>query len=250
MISDPQGTVMALFLAFCRIGACLMVMPGFSSARLPMQIRLLLAMALSMAILPLLWDTIYPLVKTDTITYLKFIFFESLVGATFGMIAHLYVLGMQFAATAIGTAISFTGPPVQDALEDTSENQLSSMLSYGVLLLLFILDFHHVVFRAIVDSYASIPLGGAMSVQRMLISLTDTLVASMNIALRVASPFILYGFLFNVAIGLINKLAPQIPVYFISTPYALGGGLLLLYFGIAALVNQFASGFFRVFANM
>ncbi|RIU50153.1 flagellar biosynthetic protein FliR, partial [Klebsiella pneumoniae] len=146
--------VMALFLAFCRIGACLMVMPGFSSARLPMQIRLLLAMALSMAILPLLWDTIYPLVKTDTITYLKFIFFESLVGATFGMIAHLYVLGMQFAATAIGTAISFTGPPVQDALEDTSENQLSSMLSYGVLLLLFILDFHHVVFRAIVDSYA------------------------------------------------------------------------------------------------
>lgn len=250
MISDPQGTVVALFLAFCRIGACLMVMPGFSSARLPMQIRLLLAMALAMAILPLLWDTIYPVVKAEPVTILKFIFFESMVGATFGMIAHLYVLGMQFAATAMGMAISFNGPPVQDVLEDTSENQLAGMLSYGVLLLLFILDFHHVVFRAIVDSYATIPLGGAMSVQRMLISLTDTLVASMNIALRVASPFVLYGFLFNVGIGLINKLAPQIPVYFISTPYALGGGLLLLYFGIAALVNQFVTGFFRVFANM
>lgn len=250
MISDPQGTILALFLAFCRIGACLMVMPGFSSARLPMQIRLLTAMALAMAILPLLWDTIYPLVKAEPVTILKFIFFESLIGATFGMIAHLYVLGIQFAATAMGMAISFSGPPVQDILEDTSENQLASMLSYGVLLLLFILDFHHVVFRAIVDSYQSIPLGGVMSVQRMLISLTDTLVASMTIALRVASPFILYGFLFNVAIGLINKLAPQIPVYFISTPYALGGGLLLLYFGIAALVNQYVTGFFRVFANM
>ncbi|WP_284777034.1 flagellar biosynthetic protein FliR [Agrobacterium sp. lyk4-40-TYG-31] len=250
MISDPQGTVVALFLAFCRIGACLMVMPGFSSARVPMQIRLLLAMALAMAILPLLWDTIYPVVKSDPVTILKFIFFEFMVGATFGMIAHLYVLGMQFAATAMGTAISFTGPPAQDVLEDTSENQLASMLSYGVLLLLFILDFHHVVFRAIVESYVTIPLGGAMSVQRMLISLTDTLVASMNVALRVASPFILYGFLFNVAIGLINKLAPQIPVYFISTPYALGGGLLLLYFGIGALVNQFVTGFFRVFGNM
>lgn len=250
MISDPQGTVVALFLAFCRIGACLMVMPGFSSARLPMQIRLLTAMALAMAILPLLWDTIYPVVTVDAITLLKFMFFESLIGATFGMIAHLYVLGMQFAATAMGMAMAFTGPPVQDVLEDTSESQLASMLSYGVLLLLFILDFHHVVFRAIVESYTSIPLGGAMSVQRMLISLTDTLVASMNVALRVASPFILYGFLFNMAIGLINKMAPQIPVYFISTPYALGGGLLLLYFGIAALVNQYVTGFFRVFANM
>lgn len=241
---------MALFLAFCRIGACLMVMPGFSSARLPMQIRLLLALAISLALLPLLWDTIYPLAKTDTVTYLKFIVFESLVGGMFGLIAHLYVLGMQFAATAIGTAIAFNGPPVQDVLEDTSENQLSSMLSYGALLLLFILDFHHVILRAIVESYSSIPLGGVISMQRMLISLTDTLVASMNIALRVASPFILYGFMFNVAVGFINKLAPQIPVYFISTPYALGGGLLLLYFGIAALVNQFVSGFFRVFANV
>ena len=250
MISDPQGTVIALFLAFCRIGACLMVMPGFSSARLPMQIRLLTAMALAMAILPLMWTTIYPVVTTDAITLLKFMFFESLIGATFGMIAHLYVLGMQFAATAMGMAMAFTGPPVQDVLEDTSESQLASMLSYGVLLLLFILDFHHVIFRAIVESYTSIPLGGAMSVQRMLISLTDTLVASMNIALRVASPFILYGFLFNMAIGLINKMAPQIPVYFISTPYALGGGLLLLYFGIGAVVNQFVTGFFRVFANM
>lgn len=250
MIPDPQGTIMALFLAFCRIGACVMVMPGFSSARLPMQIRLLLALALAMAILPLLWDGIYPLVKIDTISFLKIMFFESLIGATFGMIAHLYVLGMQFAATAIGTAIAFTGPPTQDVLEDTSENQLASMLSYGVLLLLFILDFHHVIFRAIVESYTSIPLGGAMTAQRMLISLTDTIVASFNIALRVASPFILYGFLFNTAVGLVNKLAPQIPVYFISTPYALGGGLLLLYFGIAALVNQFVTGFFRIFASM
>ncbi len=250
MISDPQGTIMALFLAFCRIGACVMVMPGFSSARLPVQIRLFLAFALSLAILPLLWDTIYPVARGDNITFFRYILFESLIGATFGMIAHLYFLGMQFASTAIGTAIALNGPPAQDVLEGTSESQLTSMLTYGTLLLLFVLDFHHVVFRAIVESYSSIPLGGMISMQRMLITLTDTLVAAMNIALRVASPFILYGFLFHVAVGLINKLAPQIPVYFISTPYALAGGLLLLYFGIGAVVNQFVNGFFPIFANM
>ena len=241
---------MALFLAFCRIGGCLMALPGFSSARLPMQIRLFLALVLSMAILPLLWDTIYPVAKGETVIYFRSMLFETLVGAMFGLIAHIYLLGMQFAATIMGTAISFTGPPAQDVLEDTSESQLASMLTFGVLLMLFILDFHHVVFRALVESYSSIPLGGVITMQRMLITLTDTLVAAMNVAIRVASPFILYGFLFNVAIGLINKLAPQIPVYFISTPYALAGGLLLLYFGIAAVVNQFVNGFFAVFANM
>ncbi|MEK1866815.1 MAG: flagellar biosynthetic protein FliR, partial [Ensifer adhaerens] len=30
MITDPEGTVLALFAAFCRIGGCIMIMPGFS----------------------------------------------------------------------------------------------------------------------------------------------------------------------------------------------------------------------------
>ena len=39
-----------LFLAFCRIGGCLMLMPGFSSARIPMRVRLFVAMAASAAL--------------------------------------------------------------------------------------------------------------------------------------------------------------------------------------------------------
>ncbi|TIO84716.1 MAG: flagellar biosynthetic protein FliR, partial [Mesorhizobium sp.] len=35
-----QGVVIAAFLAFCRIGACFMLMPGLSSARVPLQVRL------------------------------------------------------------------------------------------------------------------------------------------------------------------------------------------------------------------
>ena len=55
MITDPQGTVLALFAAFCRVGGCFMLLPGFSSARLSLQIRLFLAVAVSIAILPILW---------------------------------------------------------------------------------------------------------------------------------------------------------------------------------------------------
>ena len=45
MITDPEGTVLALFAAFCRVGGCFMLMPGFSSARIPMQIRLFVSVA-------------------------------------------------------------------------------------------------------------------------------------------------------------------------------------------------------------
>ena len=56
MIEDPQGTVLAVFAAFCRVGGCIMVLPGFSSFRVPVQVRLFLALGLSMALTPLLWD--------------------------------------------------------------------------------------------------------------------------------------------------------------------------------------------------
>jgi flagellar biosynthetic protein FliR len=250
MIPDPQGAVMALFLAFCRIGGCMMVMPGFASARLPMQIRLFMALALSLALLPMFWDVLYPPASAAPEVYLVTIFSETITGVVFGLIARIYSLGIQFAGSIIGMAIAFNSTPSGDIFEDNSDNALTSLLSTGALLILFILDFHHYMIKALVESYSTIPVGTLVGAQKSLISLTDTLSATFKIMLRLASPFILYGLLFNVVVGLVNKLAPQIPLYFISTPYALAGGILLVYFAIAALLDQFAEGFFTVFGNI
>jgi flagellar biosynthetic protein FliR len=251
MITDPQGTVLALFLAFCRIGGCFMLMPGFSSARLPMQVRLFLSLALSMAILPMIWDTLYPRGSSaDAATFAMLIASETLVGAVFGLIARLYTVGLQFAGTAIATAISFSGPPGSDIIEDTSESQVTSLLTLAGLLVLLMLNFHHIVIKSLIDSYTTIPLGGGIEPRRILITLTDTLSATFMIVLRLMSPFLIYSIMFNVAVGLINKMAPQIPVYFISTPYALMGGIFLLYLGIAAMIDEFVKGFAGVFTGL
>ena len=247
MIEDPQGTVLALFAAFCRVGGCFMLLPGFASARLPMQIRLFLAVAVSMAVLPLLWDTIYPRVSGSVGSYVSLIVFETLTGATIGLIARYYVLGLQFAGTALTMMMGFNAPPTQDVLEDAAENQLTNLVSFAGLLLLFLLDFHHFVMRALVDSYTVMPIGAGFNPQSALITLTDTLSQTFMIMLRLASPFILYGLVFNIAIGLINKLAPQIPIYFISLPFLIIGGLFLLYFGISEMLQIFAAGFLPVF---
>ena len=144
-------------------------------------------------------------------------------------------------------SIGFSAPGTPDVIEDTAVNQLTNMISFGGLLLLFMFDFHHVVIRALIDSYGLMPLGGVPDTQKMLITLTDTLGATFMLMLRLASPFIIFGLMFNFSIGMINKLAPQIPIYFISTPYLLMGGLFLLYFSIAAMIRQFAENFLTVF---
>jgi flagellar biosynthetic protein FliR len=247
MITDPQGTVLALFLVFCRIGGCVLVMPGFSSARMPMIIRVFMAGALSLAVIPVLWDTVYPAVHTSSATYIGFIFSESLIGVMYGMLARLYTLGLQFAASVLAMMVGYSQPSASDIFEDTAESALSGFVTFAGMMILFMMDFHHIVFRALIDSYTSMPFGGIMEMRSTLISFTDTLSSTTYIMLRLSSPFLIFGLLFNIAIGFINKLAPQIPVYFISTPYLLLGGLFLFYFSVAAMISQFGQSFATVF---
>lgn len=243
MITDPEGTVLALFAAFCRIGGCFMVMPGFSTARVSVNIRILVAVAVSMAILPIMWDQIYPQVTGKAHTYIYIIATETVIGSVIGLIARYYVLGLQFAGTVLTMMMGFNAPPTADVLEDTPENQLTNLISFAGLMMLFMLDFHHVIIESLVNSYKVMPLGAGFDPQGVLITLTNALETTFMIMLRLASPFLIYGLLFNLAIGLVNKLAPAMPLYFISLPYLIMGGMFLLYLGIAAMLKLFADGF-------
>ena len=63
----------------------------------------------------------------------------------------------------------------------------------------------------------------------MLETYQATLREAFLLALQLAMPFLAYGLLINLGIGLANKMSPQVPVYFISMPYVIAGGLILLY---------------------
>lgn len=248
MITDPQGSVLALFLLFCRIGSCFMVLPGLASSRVSPTVRLFLSLAVTMAMLPVMWDTVYPRVTaSDPGAMVVLIFSESLIGIMFGLIARLYVVGLQFAGVIIGTSMSMSMPGGVDILEDTSESALVAFITFSGLMVLFLLDFHQVVIRALVDSYSAMPLGTFVSGQKALITLTDTLSQIFMVMLRLGSPFLIFSVMFNFAVGLISKLAPAIPIYFIATPFSLMAGIFLMYLAIAAMLRLFADGFGPVF---
>jgi flagellar biosynthetic protein FliR len=76
-----------------------------------------------------------------------------------------------------------------------------------------------------------------------LTDMVDVLSEAFLVMVQLGSPFIAYGIIVNLAIGFVNKLTPQIPIYFISLPFVLAGGILLLYLGIGPLLRLFADGF-------
>src|SRR5690606_38404181 len=152
---------------------------------------------------------------------------ELLTGALIGLVARFYLLALQFIGTATAMMIGFGNPGGTAIEEEEPQPTLGVIISLSALMLLFLLDFHHEIVRALIASYRVVPIEGLFDAQSALIDLTDTISQSFFLVLRLGSPFIAYAILVNLATGFINKLTPQIPIYFISMPFVIVGGLIL-----------------------
>lgn len=237
---------LAAFLAFCRIGACFMVIPGLGSARVPPQVRLFVAVAVSLALLTNLWPVIVPHLSARPDALLLLIVSELLTGAVIGFLTRFYVLALQFIGSAMAVMMGLGGMAGVAIDENEPEPALSALISLSALALLFALNFHYDVIRALLASYDTLPIEAIFNPQGALVDLADTLSDSFFVVLRLGSPFIAYAILVNLATGFINKLTPQIPVYFISLPFVIAGGMFLMYFAVDTMLGLFVGGFAAV----
>lgn len=238
-----QNVILAAFLAFCRVGACFMLMPGMSSVRVPMQIRLFVAIAVTGGLLAFLWDSIYPYVDARPSVLAPMILSELLVGGLIGAMTRLYMEALRFIGSAMAMLIGYGGMGGPAIEEPEPQAALAAIISLSALLLLFVFDFHHEVIRALVASYTVAPVNVFFNPQAALVDIADTVSDAFFLVIRLGSPFVAYAILINLTIGFVNKLTPQIPVYFISLPFVIAGGLFLFYFALGTLLTLFADGF-------
>lgn len=238
-----QGVVIAAFLAFCRIGACFMLMPGLSSARVPAQVRLFVAIAATGGLLAFLWDSIFPHVDPRPSILVPMIVSELLVGGLIGAMTRLYMEALRFMGSAIAMLIGFGGSGGPAIEEPEPQAALAAIISFSALLMLFVFDFDHQIVRALVASYKVAPVDAFFNPQAALVDVTDTVSDTFFLVIRLGSPFVAYAILVNLTIGFVNKLTPQIPIYFISQPFIIAGGMIIFYFAVGTMLSMFVDGF-------
>ncbi len=242
-MSQADAMIIPAFLIFCRIGACFMLMPGFASSRLPMQVRLFLALSFSLALLPLLEAPVAAAMAGARLPdVLLAIAGELATGGIIGLLARIFVLSFQTLTTAAAQSIGLAMPAGM-AVEDEPMPELTMLMSLGAVVMIFVTGQHWEMIKALVDSYTRIPPRQAMNAGAILTQAVDQLGATFLLALRLASPFLIYSVVMNFAVGITNKLTPQIPVFFIATPFMTMGGLLLLYLVADDMLVMFSDAF-------
>ncbi|MAU96868.1 MAG: flagellar type III secretion system protein FliR [Fulvimarina sp.] len=244
MIGDLPDIVLSLFLIFCRVGTCLLVMPGISSARIPAQVRLFLSFAVSLALAPGLLPVVEPLVKSaDESQHLYLIFSEAMVGFFIGMLGRSFMLALSFGGHVIANCIGM-GQSLGPAIEEQEQSSaITSLVTMTATTLIFVLNLHAEIARALVASYSTITPALGFTARTSLVAITDNLSEAFLLCLRISSPFIFYAVIVNLAIGLANKMTPTIPIYFISMPFVLAGGVVLFGYTIGDFLTIFMQEF-------
>lgn len=242
MTTDTSSAVLSLFLIFCRVGSCLMLLPGYSSLRVPVQVRLFIAVAASLVISPSLLPGVETLVQSSgDDARLSMVVTEILNGALIGLLGRVFMLALQFSGTFVANAIGM-GNAFGVAMED-QEPAIASLITLTATVMIFTLNLHAEILRALVASYGPMPIANGFVSRAGLVSLTDNLDETFTLCLRIASPFVVYGVIVNFAVGLMNKMTPQIPIYFISLPFVIAGGMVLLGASIGDFLRIFVASF-------
>lgn len=244
MIALTPDLVLTAFVVFCRIGGCLLVIPGFSSPRIPVRARLFVAVAIALALTPLFLAAVRPAVAGATpMALVTVIVSESLKGVLIGLLGRLFFVALETMTMSVSLSIGLTSSFGDVAEDEEGMPSIVSLVSLVAMLLIFVTDLHWEIFRGLAASYNVLPINQGFDPRTGLVQLVDEATKTFLFTLRIASPFLVFSVVANFAVGLVNKLVPSIPVTFIATPFLLAGGLVILYFTVRPALDLFTGAF-------
>lgn len=244
MSDELEMKSIAVLLLFCRFGGCLLLAPGFSSPRVPVHVRLFVAVAISASLAPLLIaETLQNLSAIPQERRTILIFEETGIGLLIGLLARCFFMALQFAATAISNFIGLAGIPGIPLEESDTGSPLATLASSAAITVIFVMGLHIELLRALMDSYAVFPLGGMASPEVLLLALLNTLSETWLLALRLAGPFLVYGVIVNFVLGFGNRFAQQISMYHATSGAVMLGGFLLFYLIWVDWLMAFTGGY-------
>jgi len=224
--------VFAFLLVFARLGSMLMLLPALGDTSIPPRVRLSLGLVISFIAYALVHNTL-PAMPTGVFPMFGLVFGEIVIGLFIGGAARLLMSALHVAGTVIAYNTGLAAAQAFDPAQGTQSAIFSSFLTVLGVTLIFATDLHHLMIAAMYDSYQVFPPGFVPEVGDFAAMAMRTVADSFRLGVQMASPFLVYGLVFNVGLGLVARLMPQLQVFFIAMPIniLMGYGILILSLG-------------------
>ena len=219
-----EFTVLMLTMALmaCRILPVIITTPMFGGETTPVEVKLGLGLMIGLVMFPAVSDRL-PMMKTAATMPLLFIALllkEVFIGLCIAFVTGIVFDASQVAGQFIDNMSGTNMAQIQVPSIQQSVSLFSSLKLQLVITLFMTLNGHHLVINAFADSLQSIPLDSMPRFHAGFWPLFDLLIRCFGdlfrISLALSAPVLLATFLTDLALGMINRVAPQVQVFFVS----------------------------------
>ncbi len=237
-ISFLPAIAAAFLLVFARIGTMLMLLPGLGEQNTPTRMRLTVALALTLLMLPLHRNA-YRIDLTSLGPITAMLGEEILIGALLGLTARLAIGALQVTGSIVAQQLGLGFVTAVDPTQGEQGVIVGNFLTMLGITLVFATDLHYLAIAALDDSYrlfapGMMPFSGDMAAH-----ITALVAGAFRIGVQLSAPFLVFGLLFNLGLGILSRLMPQMQVFFVGMPLSILGGFVLLFLVIAAMMTTF-----------
>src|SRR5438128_1914810 len=225
----------AFMLMFARIGTMIMLLPGLGEMSVPARVRLTVALVLTLVLFPLhrAGYTIDLRAPGPVIIALAQ---ELLIGVMLGLTARLTISALQVAGSVIAQQLGLGFVTAIDPTQGQQGLILGNFLTILGLTLIFATDLHHLVIAALNDSYTLFQPGDVPAIGAVAALTTRTLANAFRVGVQLSAPFLVFGLMFNIGLGVLSRLMPQMQVFFVALPLSILAGFLIFLLADGAMM--------------
>lgn len=237
----PQSAY-AFMLIFARTGALVMALPGIGDRTVPPRVRLVLALALTLILFPLV-NTVFPVLPKTMNAVIAAMVGEIVVGVAIGFTVRMIISAIQVAGSVIAVQTGLAFAQSVDPTQGIQSTLFSSFLSVLAVTLVFATDMHHLMLAAMHDSYTLFRPGGALPAGDFAQVGLQVLANGFRVALQLSAPFLVFGLIFYLGVGVLTRLIPQVQVFFLAMPASIMLGLVLVMLLLGTMMIWFMDYF-------
>ena len=237
LLDTITQTIAAYIWPLFRVASMLMVMVVFGAATTPARVRLLLAMAITFSIAPIL-----PPVENVELFSLAAVFITAqqiIIGVSMGFVTQMVMQVFVLTGQIIGmqTSLGFA------SMVDPGSGQQTPVIGNFFLLLATLIflavDGHLLMIRMLVASFETLPISNQGLTLTSYRALADWGSYMFGAALTMSISAIIALLLVNLSFGVMTRAAPQLNIFSIGFPITMIGGLFILWLTLTPVMAHF-----------
>lgn len=189
--------------------------------------------------------------------YTFLVFKEFIIGIILGYVSYLIFTAIFIAGQLIDMQVGFGMVNVVDPVSNIQISITSNFYFIISMLVLLAVNGHHIIIKALFDSFKYIPVGGAVFNEVLLNDIVRVFGYVFLVSFKISAPVVAAILITDIALGVISKSIPQLNVFAVGIPAKIILGVLVMVVTvpvfislIEALVNGMNSDLYRIIKDM